>query len=151
MILDALSLTDVLAYEVLGDDIHFVRLADYSRQHIATLTAVFQLLYATTEETETLYLLIDCAAASAAETTRVWDAIDLIRREPPQPPVVVAMLRRHPPMSMLTTILTPLRSQNQVRLFNADERDRAVGWLLSKQLEAKARLASSREYHLVDY
>lgn len=138
MLLETPFLSDSTAYHVIGDDIHCVRIGEYSRQSMATLTALLQLLYAATDDDGTLYLLIDCSEIQAQHMAHIWDSIDFIRYSSNFPPVMVALLRSQS-AGAIDAMLRPLRSKSHIHQFNPDERDRAVGWLLAKQLEAKGK------------
>jgi hypothetical protein len=148
MLLDTPLLSDAVSYHVLGDDIHYVRVLEYSRQSIATFTAVLHLLYASTDDEGALYLLIDCSEVQAAQMAHIWDSIDLIRHSSSFPPVVIALMRSNS-AGTLDAMLRPLRSKSHIHLFNPDERDRAVAWLLSKQLETKAK-ATAEQFRVMD-
>ncbi|MBX3082490.1 MAG: STAS/SEC14 domain-containing protein [Anaerolineae bacterium] len=125
--------TGSLTYQTLGENIHFVRFEEASRQTVITLINLLERLYAQSGASDDLYLLVDSSAVSLPMTTAIREGIDLEKRHPNHPTVHVALLQRHPLAKMLDTMLRPLRFKNHIRLFDATEREQAIDWLIAKQ------------------
>jgi len=127
--------TGSLIYQTLGEDIHFVRFEESSRQTVITLMNLLERLYAQTDDSGALYVLVDSTAASLPMTAAIREGIELEKRFPRHPRVYVALMHNHPLAKMLDTMLRPLRHKNSIRLFDGNQREEAVNWLIAKQSE----------------
>ena len=128
--------TGSLTYQPLGENIHFIRFEASSRQTVTTLMTLLERLYTQAAEDGALYLLVDSVSGTLPMTTTVREGIELEKRHPHHPKVYVALMHQHPLAKLLDTMLRPLRINNQIRLFEAHEREQAINWLLAKQEEA---------------
>ena len=128
--------TGSITYQALGENIHFIRFEETSRQTVTTLMTLLERLYTQAAGTGALYLLVDSVSGSLPMTTAIREGLELEKRHPTHPTVYVALMHQHPLAKLLDTMLRPLRIKNQIRLFDAKAREKAIDWLLSKQAEA---------------
>ena len=130
-------------YELLDHDIHFVCAVQSTGQAVNDLFVVLEKLYQTTPDSGVVSMLVDSINASMPMTPAIRVAGELEKKYPNHIPVNVALLQRHPLANILQIMLRPLRLKNQIRLFDAPNRDEAIQWLIDKQAEARMKHSSA--------
>ena len=129
--------TGPITYQALEEDIHFVRFEETSRQAVTALMTVVERLYIETAEAGVLYLMVDSTIGSLPMTAAIREGMQLEKKHPTHPKVVVALIHTHPLVKLLDGMLRPLRNKNQIRLFGPQEREQAMAWLRTRQAEAE--------------
>jgi hypothetical protein len=129
--------TGPITYQTLGDDIHFIRFEESSRQAVTALMTLIEQLYIETADAGVLYLIVDSSAGSLPMAAAIRDGMQLENRYPKHPKVILALLHSHPMAKLLDGMLRPLRNKNQIRLFGPHDRDQATEWLRTRQAEAE--------------
>jgi hypothetical protein len=130
-------------YQVLDNGIHFLRMVQSNRQAAISLFALMEDLYHSPAEHGMISMLVDSTAASVPLVESVRLAGELEKKYPSHIPVNVALLQQHPLANILQTMLRPLRLKNQTRLFEANQREEAIDWLLAKRAEVRAKHSTS--------
>ena len=84
-------------------------------------------------------------AIAPTMTVAIREGMQLEKKHPTHPKVVVALIHTHPLVKLLDGMLRPLRNKNQIRLFGPHEREDAMTWLRTRQAEAELTKRSVTE------
>ncbi|MBX3082491.1 MAG: hypothetical protein KF716_12715 [Anaerolineae bacterium] len=121
-----------VSYEVLDNDIHYIRLLQSTRQAAVSTFSILEHLYRQPSHRQVLSILMDSSHASVPLASSVHMAAELEKKYPTHVPVNIALLQRNPLANVLQTMLRPLRMKNQTRLFDSEQHTQAIEWLVQQ-------------------
>ena len=130
----AVTTIEAIGHETTTSGIHVVEIRDGSRFAVGALLSIMEQLYTEPTPSNGIYILVDALKHTLPLTPTIRQVIQLERKYPVHPVVNTAVLINLDFAMMVDTMLTPLRSKNQIRLFSPKDRERAMQWLLARQV-----------------
>jgi hypothetical protein len=125
--------TDAIVYEKNNFGIHLIDIQDGTRNGVESLITILERLYSDPTLGKHIYMMVDSTKHTLPLTPSIRRVMQLERLYPNHAPLNAAVLINLDFAIMVDTMLTPLRSRNQIRLFTPKDRERAMQWLLARQ------------------